>query len=131
MRYSNYIGAIAAFALIISCFLPWAYVPSIDSILTGVDTPNTRFGKPGLLNIIFAALAILFFLIPKLWAKRINIFVGAFNLAWTIRNFILLGLCEVGECPEKKYGIYLSLLGSVVLLAMSLFPSGNSKAGTE
>jgi hypothetical protein len=50
------------------------------------------------------------------------VFLGAFNLAWAIRNFILLSQCELGECPEKNIGIYIALLASIVLFIMTLMP---------
>src|SRR5688572_6072220 len=102
MKYSNYFGAISAIIIILACFLPWVYIPSLQSELTGLNTGKTHFGKPGFLNIVFCLPAIVFFLIPAVWAKRINIFLAALNLAWAIRNFILFSLCEAGECPDKK-----------------------------
>jgi len=61
-------------------------------------------------------------LIPKIWAKRINIFIAAINLALAIKNYILFTMCREGICPEKKAGIYLLLLVSIFLLAMTFFP---------
>jgi hypothetical protein len=122
MKYSNYLGVIACITLIAACFLPWAHIASIQSTLTGFATPKTSFGKPGLLHTIVASISIVLFLIPTIWAKRTNVFLGAFNLAWAIRNFILLSQCELGECPEKKIGIYIALLASIVLFIMTLMP---------
>jgi hypothetical protein len=122
MKYSGPIGIFAGIILIGATFLPWAYIPSINSELTGLSTPNTRFGKPGLLHIIFTALSIGCFLVPAVWAKRLNVFLGAFNFAWSIRNYILLNQCEMGECPETKPGIYIALLASAVIFLMTLMP---------
>lgn len=122
MKYSNYVGVLAGITLIVACFLPWLYISSIQTILTGLHTPKTDFGKPGMLNIILAFISIILFIVPAVWAKRINLFIGAFNLAWSIRNFTLFSQCESGECPEKKIGIFIVLIASIVLFIMALVP---------
>jgi hypothetical protein len=127
MKYSNHLGVVAAITIIAACFLPWAYIASIQTTLTGLQTPNTTLGKPGLLNVIFASISIILFIVPAVWAKRVNVFLGAFNLAWSLRNFILLGQCESGECPDKKIGIFVVLFFSVVLFIMTLLPKGQVK----
>jgi len=123
MKYSNYIGIIAAFAVIIVCFMPWVYIPSIQTTITGMRADKTNFGHPGLMNIIFCIVAIALFIIPRVWAKRFNLFAGTFNLAWSFRNFLLITQCELGECPEKQAGIYLLLAFSAVLLLMTFVPA--------
>jgi hypothetical protein len=122
MKYSNYIGAAVALALIGVCYSPWVYIPSIQAVLTGMNTPHTNFGLPGLMNVILSVIAVILFITPKVWAKRTNIFVGTFNIAWSIRNFFLVTQCELGECPEKKWGIYAFMLLSALLLLMALLP---------
>jgi hypothetical protein len=122
MKYSNYIGAAVALGLIGVCYSPWVYIPSINAVLTGMNTPHTNFGHPGLLNAILSVIAIILFITPKIWAKRSNIFVGTFNMAWSIRNVLLVTQCELGECPEKKWGIFAFMLLSALLLLMALLP---------
>jgi hypothetical protein len=122
MKYSNYVGVIAALILIGCCFLPWVYIDSIKTTITGLQTDPTRYGKPGILHIAFCVLAIIFFLIPALWAKRTNLFIGAFNFAWGIRNFLIITHCEFGECPQKRIGIYAILLLSLVIMVMTTIP---------
>ncbi|WP_147202966.1 hypothetical protein [Segetibacter aerophilus] len=122
MKYSNYVGVIVAILLIGCCFLPWVYIESIKTTITGLHTEPTRYGKPGILHIAFSVLCILFFLIPTLWAKRTNLFVGAFNFAWGIRNFLIVTHCDFGECPEKRFGIYAILLLSILMLVMTTIP---------
>ena len=122
MRYSQITGVIAALLLIAVCYMPWSYVATKQLLLTGMNTAGTQFGKPGLMNIIMSVVAILFFLVPKIWAKRTNLFICVFSFAWAIRNYILLTSCDGGECPEKRAGIYLLLLLSFVMLIMSFFP---------
>lgn len=127
MKYSNYIGVIAAAAIVTVCFMPWVYIPSIKTTITGMSADKTNFGRPGLMNIILGITAVVLFIIPRIWAKRINLFIGIFNLAWSVRNFLLITQCELGECPEKKSGIYLLLLLSAVLLLMTFLPHDASK----
>lgn len=122
MKYSNYIGVLAAIALIVCCFVPWVYIVSIQTTITGADSGHTNFGRPGLMHIIFGVFSILLFLLHKVWAKRTNLFVATLNFAWAIRNFLLITRCELGECPEKRFGIYAVLILSFFMLSMTLFP---------
>lgn len=122
MKYSNYIGIIAALAIVAVCFMPWVYIPFIQTTVTGMSADKTNLGRPGIMNIILCIVAVALFIIPQIWAKRINIFMSIFNLAWSVRNFLLITQCELGECPEKKSGIYLLLLLSAVLLLMTFLP---------
>lgn len=122
MRYSNYIGITASIFLIICCFLPWVYIEPINATITGMRAEQTSYGRPGILHIVFSVLSIVFFLVPAVWAKRTNLFMVAFNLAWAIRNFLLITRCELGECPEKKFGIYALVVASIVMLIMAMLP---------
>jgi hypothetical protein len=127
MKYSNYVGVISCLAIAAACFIPWVYIASIQTIVTGMGAAKTNFGHPGLMHIILCTLAAVLFLTPYLWAKRTNLFVGAFNLAWSIRNFIVITQCEFGDCPEKRPGIYLTLALSVILLLMTFLPEDPGK----
>jgi hypothetical protein len=122
MKYSNYIGTVTAVLLIVACFADWVYVESIHKTISGMNTSTTGLGKPGLVHIVFAAAAIAFFLLPYTWAKRINLFVTALNVAWAIRNFLVVTQCQMGECPQKKFGIYTVIVSSFLLLIMSMLP---------
>ena len=122
MKYSNRLGVIAAMALIGSCFLPWVYIDSIQTTITGVRAEHTSFGRPGLLHIIFSVFSIILFIIPRIWAKRTNLFIGALNFAWSIRNFLLITQCELGECPHKLLGIYAIIPVAALLLVMTMLP---------
>lgn len=113
---------VAALALIGACFLPWIYIPSLQKTYTGMDTGVTHFGRPGMLAIIFAAISFVLFLVPKIWAKRLNVVVAAIGISWAARNFLLLTACLMGECPEKKAGIFLVPVLSAIVMLMSLLP---------
>lgn len=128
MKYSNYIGVIAAVALIIFCFVPWVYIGYIKTNITGIGASHTNFGRPGALHIVLAFFSIILFSFNKIWAARINLFVIALNFAWSIRNYVLLTQCEFGECPEKLVGIYAVVLLSFLILLMGFLPKINVKS---
>jgi hypothetical protein len=50
------------------------------------------------------------------------LFVATFNVAWSVRNFLLVSHCEMGDCPVKKVGIYAVMFFSFVMLVMALLP---------
>lgn len=112
----------AVVLLIVSCFTPWVIIHSKNIIVSGVDATGTNFGKPAYVHFIFSCFFIFFHLVPKLWAKRWNLIIVALNIAWAIRNYIIISACRDGECPEKQTGLYLVLLASVLLLVSALFP---------
>jgi hypothetical protein len=122
MKYSQLIGVIAALIVITLCFFPWSYIASKDVVVSGLNAEGTRFGRPGLMNIIMSSIAIILFLIPRVWAKRFNTFITVFNFAWSIRNYIIISYCFMGECPEKKTSLYLLVTISFIVLVMALLP---------
>ncbi|MEO7767939.1 MAG: hypothetical protein ABIS01_10950, partial [Ferruginibacter sp.] len=64
----------------------------------------------------------IFMLLPKVWAKRANLFVCALGLGYAIKTYILYVSCYNAYCPEKKTGIFLMLAASIVMLIASAFP---------
>ena len=118
----KWIGILSAILLIASCYMPWVLIPSRQLTISGVNATGTNFGKPGYFHFVMAAIYIIFILIPKVWTQRSNLLICAFNLAWAIRNFIIIPTCQMGECPEKKQGLYLALIASALMLVASLFP---------
>ena len=122
MKYSQTIGIIATLALVAVCFLPWSFIESKQITVSGFSSIGTNYGKPGLMHLFLSVLAVSFFAIPKIWAKRTNMFVTVFNFAWSVRNFIVLSSCFFGECPERKAGLYLAVSLCAIMLLTSLFP---------
>ena len=112
----------AAALLIFSCFTPWVIIESKNITVSGIDAAGTNFGKPGYFHFIMTTLFVVFLLIPRVWAKRSNLLICAFNIAWAVRNYIIISACQMGECPEKKSGLYLTLFASAVMLLSSFFP---------
>jgi hypothetical protein len=122
MRYLKWIGIAAAILLTISCFTPWVFIESRNITVSGIDASGTNFGKPGYFHFLMTALFLISSFVQRIWAKRLNLFVTAINLGWAVRNFFVISACQGGECPEKKTGIYLMLLASVLMLLSSMFP---------
>lgn len=122
MRWMKWAGLVAAIVLIISCFSTWVIITTKNIVVTGVDATGTNFGKPGYFNLLFTSLFLIFNFIPRIWAKRINVVVTAFNLAWAIRNYFVISTCRAGDCPEKHLAIYLLVAASLLMLISSLFP---------
>ncbi|MFT3705091.1 MAG: hypothetical protein QM802_22180 [Agriterribacter sp.] len=127
MKYSQWIGVLIALLVIAGCYLPWMEVPVTQKIATGMNSAGTTLGRPGKLNIIFSVIAIVCFIIPRVWAKRTNLLFCALGFAWALRNFLLYGRCEMGTCPERKYGLYLVLFGGLLMLVASLLPDTKVK----
>jgi hypothetical protein len=122
MKYSQLIGIAAVLVLVAVCFIPWTYIAAVNITVMGFHADGTNYGKPGLALVFLGAVCTILFLTPKIWAKRTNVFIAAILFAWSIKNFIIVGACFAGECPEKKAGLYLQLLFSFIVLLMSFFP---------
>ena len=122
MKYSQWIGIAAAVVLVIACFLPWTFHPDLNKNFTGFFSENNDYGKPGKVFTVFAIVAIVFFLIPRVWAKRWNLLVGALTVAFAIKSFIVFSGCYRGICPAKLAGLWIMLLSAVAVLVMTLLP---------
>lgn len=122
MKHSQTIGLLAALAIIIICFLPWVTIPTKNLVVTGMNAKGTDFGTPGKVNIFFSVVMAAFFLLPKIWAKRTNVFLGALNFSWAIRNYILLTTCMMGLCPERHWALLALVFISAISLLMTFFP---------
>ena len=123
MKYSQWIGVAAALLLIGACYLPWAYFPDLHKEFTGFFSENNVYGRPGKIFVFFCGIAIVLFLVPRIWAKRANIFVAAVILAFAIKSFILYTACYRGICPEKRVGIFLVMLGAILIVVTAVSPN--------
>lgn len=131
MKNSQWLGIGAALLVIAACFMPWAYFPDLREEFTGFFSEQNRYGRPGKVLIFFCGVEIIFFLIPRVWAKRANIFVSAVCFAWGIKSYILYSGCYRGTCPERRVGIFLVLGGSLIALVASLLPDLPVKEETD
>ena len=120
VRYSQVVGIILSVIVIVTCFFPWIEVSSKGIMVSGFSSEGTNFGKPGILHVFFSSLSLLLFLVNRIWAKRLNIFVTTAQLAWAIRNYILLTSCYMAECPKKFISLYILVAASSLVFLMSL-----------
>jgi len=118
----KWIGILATAALIIACFYPWVFIESENITITGMSAAILKLGKPAYFHFLMAGLYLFFHFTTRIWAKRWNLLVAALNLAWSIRNFFLVSACAAGECPQKKWGLYVLLISSVFMMMAALFP---------
>jgi len=123
VKYLNWLGIVACVTLIISCFLPWTYHADINQSFTGFYSYDNHYGKPGKFLVLFGTIVLVFMILPKVWAKRANLFVSAFVFAYAIKTFILFGSCYNNYCPQKLFSLYLMLGCASVMLIASGFPN--------
>ncbi len=126
-----WLGLVAAAVLVAACFMPWTYHADVQKDFTGFFSAKDKYGKPGKFILIFTGIIVLFMLLPKLWAKRINLFLGAVLVAYAFRTYVLYTSCYMAYCPEKKAGIYLMLCASVVVFIATFFPNMKLPAAQE
>ncbi len=123
-RNCHKIGIAAVILLFISAYLPWVYInfgKLHNAFLTGMNTGITEYGKPAILGLFFSLLFLITIFIPKVWAKRTGILFAVIVLAWGIRNYFLF-TCEMGYCPHRQVGLYLTVLASLAIMASALMP---------
>ena len=124
----HWIGLTACIVLIVSCFLPWAYFADAhianeaDRTFTGFYSYGNNYGKPGMLLVAIGLIAFTLMVLPKIWAKRTNLFVCALGVGYAVKSYILYTSCYNAYCPEKKTAIFLMLAAMVIMLVASAFP---------
>jgi len=123
----RWIGIAIACVLIAACFMPWVTIESKQITVTGFETIGTNYGKPGLVHLVVSSLYIFLLLLNRIWSKRTAFFIGAINVAWSIRNFLLISACYAGECPEKEISLYLLVICSI--LCLLVFVLGDIRRG--
>ena len=122
MKYSSIVGILACFLLILSCFLSWTFHPDLQKYFTGFYSEQNIYGKPGKLFVIFAAISIFLFAMPRVWAKRTNWLIATLTVAYAVKTYFLFTSCYSGICPVKQIGIYLMMLAVAVIFIAALLP---------
>ena len=122
MKYSQSIGILLCFLLIYSTTQPLVFIESRNWTITGWDAVGSSFGQAGKFLCFFAVIALLFFAVPFIWAKRFNMVFATLLLAWSVRNFIVLSTCQMGECPQKLWALYACIIFSAGILLMTFLP---------
>lgn len=126
-------GALACLALIITCFIPWVHYNSVNLTFNGVnvipfDTGN-YYGKAGYPIITLTVIIFLLMFVNRIWAKRLNLFLNALLIAYTIRTYIIFTSALFVNEVDKKAGIYLVLILPVIMMVGCL--SAEVKAKKE
>ena len=116
-------GVAACIILIISCFVPWTYHADVGKTFNGFFSEQNQYGKPGKMLVFFGLMILVFMLLPRVWAKRANLFLTAFLLAYAIKTYILFTSCYNAYCPDKRAGIYIMLFSTVFMLLGAIFPN--------
>jgi hypothetical protein len=120
LKYASLTGIAAALLLIVFCFIPWAYYPDLQESFTGFYSKQNNYGKPGKTFIFLSVLSIILFLLPKIWAKRVNQFVCVLIFAYALKTYFIYAACYLGICPEVRLGLMGMLLFSLFMLISSL-----------
>ena len=121
IKIIHWLGVLACVLLIISCFMPWAYYADIHQQFTSFYSQGNHYGRPGKFLVISGAIALVFMFLPRLWAKRVNLFLCALTVGYTIKTYILFVSCYNNYCPEKLPGVYLMLISSLIMLVGAVF----------
>jgi hypothetical protein len=135
VKILSLIGIAACVILVISCFMPWTYyadnnIPTeVERTFNGFFSYKYKYGKPGKFLVFFAVVILLFMILQRVWAKRTNLFLSAFTLAYAIKTYILFTSCYNAYCPEKRVGIFVMLFSTVIMLLACIFP--NMKIATD
>ncbi len=121
-----YLGLATALLLLITCFLPWTSYPDVNLTFTGFNVEpfatGNFYGKAGYPVAVLTVIVGLLFLIPRIWAKRLAVFIAGLLLSYTIRTYIIFTSGVVEGDVVKHAGIYLLVLCSALLFLSSLFP---------
>jgi cytochrome c oxidase subunit IV len=125
MKYSQWIGILATVILCVACFFPWTYYPDLNAYFTGFYSEGNMYGRPGKFFFVMGAIAIVFFAVNKIWAKRANLLICALIVAYAVRIFFLFVSCYRGICPERQAAVYIVLLAPVIMLVMAFLPRMN------
>jgi len=116
------IGLIACILLVVACFMPWAYYADLKETFNGFYSFQNNYGRPGKFLTLVAVIAFVLMYLPKVWAKRTNLFVCAVAVGYAIKSYILFTSCYNAYCPEKRAGIFLMLISTVIMLVAAIFP---------
>ncbi|UAY50724.1 hypothetical protein [Ferruginibacter albus] len=129
----HYAGLIACIALIASCFMPWAYYPDVNKTFSGFFSEQNQYGRPAKFLVPFTVVVFVFMLLPKIWAKRANLFICALVFGYAIKTYVLFTSCYDAYCPEKRIGIYVMGLSVIVMMLAAIFPDMkiDNKENTE
>jgi magnesium-transporting ATPase (P-type) len=123
VKILHWIGLAACILLTISCFMNWAYYPDLQQHFTGFYSEQNHYGKPAVFLITLAVIIFIFMLLPKIWAKRANLFLSALEISYAAKTYILFTSCYNTYCPQKEAGIYIMLFSTILIMLAAVFPT--------
>ena len=122
VKWLHWLGIAACITLIISCFLPWVHYADINQNFTGFYSYQNQYGKPGKLLVVLGTVILIFMLLPRVWAKRANLFICALVVAYAIKTYILFSSCYNNYCPQKLPSLYLMVFCTLLMLVAAALP---------
>ena len=128
VKYLHWLGIAACITLIISCFLPWVHYADINQDFTGFYSYQNQYGKPGKSLVVLGSIILIFMLLPRVWAKRANLFICALVVAYAIKSYILFSSCYNNYCPQKLFSLYLMVFCTLLMLVAAALPKMTIKA---
>lgn len=123
MKYLAPAGILLCIGMIISCFLPWTYHADINKTFTGFFSENNIYGRPGRYFVFFSLFCLTSFLLKNNILLRVQFFVAGIMMAYAVKTYILFVSCYRAYCPEKKEGIYLMIVFSILIFIASSMAS--------
>lgn len=120
MHLRKWFAVVAAILLIGSCYLPWVYIDAVNKTLPGIDDMGLNYGPRGMGHIYFAVICIVMILIGRNWSMLFAIVVAMINVAFAASHLYVYR-CIGGVCPEKLYGLWLTILMSLAMLGFLLY----------
>ena len=134
-KIAFYAGIAGCLLMVASCFMPWIHINSLDWTFNGLNVrpfPNgNNYGKGGRFLLLFSGMILIGMLIPQIWAKRLNLFLAAFLLAFSLRTYVIftgsLFKNEVIVFP----GMYLVLLASFLIMFSAVFSKAAGRKKNE
>ncbi|WPQ60809.1 hypothetical protein SIO70_20860 [Chitinophaga sancti] len=123
MSRSKIFGLLSVVVVIVCTFLPWITVvlEGKELVFTGLRTYGSNFGEPGKVNVFFAGVIGVLFMLKGKMPPRFNLFLAAFLAAWTFRNLLLFSRCEMGVCPDRHIALFLSFVAALGAFVSVLF----------
>ena len=128
IKWLHWLGITACITLIISCFLPWVHYADINQDFTGFYSYQNQYGKPGKLLVGLGTIILIFMFLPRVWAKRANLFICALVVAYAIKSYILFSSCYNNYCPQKLFSLYLMVFCTLLMLVTAALPKMKIKA---
>lgn len=126
---------LACLMAILACFMPWISFPAQQETFTGFYTKRfpsgVYYGRPGTFITILSCIILAGMFIPKVWAKRVNIFLSAFFVAFTGSVYIRFTNSLFENEIEKRFGLFVLLASAVIMFIATMLPDMKVKAKKE